>query len=74
MVNKAKSMALKAAINAKQKDNLMAQAVQLYNSQSTDNTTGKTLSLRAVCISVSNDYFAKTNIRIHLLKTTSSKP
>ena len=48
MVGKARSVALKAAINAKQKDGLMAQAVQLYNSQSTD---GKTLSLRAVCVS-----------------------
>ena len=35
----------------------MVQAVLLYNSQSTDNAAGKRLSLRAVCISVSNDYY-----------------
>ena len=53
----------------------MAHAVQLYNSQSTDNTqaTGKTLSLRAVCTSVSNDYFTKTNIQIFLSHKTLSR-
>lgn len=75
MVGKAKSVALKAAIYAKQKDDLMAHAVQLYNSQSTDNTQamGKTLSLRAVCTSVSNDYFTKTNIQIFLSHKTLSQ-
>ena len=75
MVGKAKSVALKAAIYAKQKDDLMAHAVQLYSSQSTDNTQamGKTLSLRAVCTSVSNDYFTKTNIQIFLYHKTLSQ-
>jgi hypothetical protein len=38
----------------------MAQAVELYNSQSTQNSGGKPLSLWAVCEKVSNDYFART--------------
>ncbi|KAH9010736.1 hypothetical protein EDB84DRAFT_1229869, partial [Lactarius hengduanensis] len=75
MVNHAKSNALKSQIARKQKDNLMAQAVALYQAEKAKSTggAGKPASLRAVCRIISDDYHSRTQIRIHLDHNTLAR-
>ncbi len=66
MVNHAKSNELKSQISRKRKDNLMAQVVILYQAEKAKPAGGKPASLRAVCQTVSDDYYSRTQIQIHL--------
>ncbi|KAH9009830.1 hypothetical protein EDB84DRAFT_1240814, partial [Lactarius hengduanensis] len=73
MVKYAKSNALKSQIARKQKDNLMAQAVALYQAEKAKSTGGKPASLRAVCRIISDDYYSRTQIRIRLDHNTLAR-
>ncbi|KAF8257447.1 hypothetical protein EI94DRAFT_1630476 [Lactarius quietus] len=73
MVNHAKSNVLKSQIARQWKDNLMAQAVALYQEEKAKTSGGKPASLHAVCKAVSDDYFSRTQIQIHLDHNTLSR-
>lgn len=73
MVKHAKSNALKSQIARQQKDSLMAQAVALYQEEKAKTSGGKSASLRAVCKAISDDYFTRTQIRIHLDHNTLAR-
>ena len=73
MVKHAKSNALKSQIARQRKDNLMAQAVALYQAEKAKTSGGKSASLRAVCKAISDDYFTRTQIRIHLDHNTEEE-
>ncbi|KAF8261793.1 hypothetical protein EI94DRAFT_1521643, partial [Lactarius quietus] len=55
------------------KDNLMAQAVALYQEEKAKTFRGKPASLHAVCKAISDDYFLRTQIQIHLDHNTLSR-
>ncbi|KAH9020147.1 hypothetical protein EDB85DRAFT_1896334 [Lactarius pseudohatsudake] len=75
MVNHAKLNALKSQIARKQKDNLMAQAVALYQAEKAKSTGGarKPALLCAVCQIISDDYYLRTQIWIHLDHNTLAR-
>jgi hypothetical protein len=73
MVNHAKSNELKTAMARKQKDNLMAQALALFNAENDKSAEGKSMSLRVACRTISDNYFAQMNIRIPLDHNTLSR-
>ncbi|KAH9165071.1 hypothetical protein EDB89DRAFT_1911699 [Lactarius sanguifluus] len=73
MVNHAKSNALKSQIARKQKDNLMAQAVALYQAEKAMSTRGRPASLCAACWIISDDYYSRTQIQIHLDHNTLAR-
>jgi len=73
MVNHAKSDALKAQIQRKKKDDLMAQAVALSHAKETDPNTGKPLSLRKLCQIVSDNYYEQEHKQIHLDHNTLAR-
>jgi hypothetical protein len=73
MVGHAKSNALKSQIARQRKDNLMAQAVALYQAEKAEPAGGKPASLRAVCKTISDDYYSRTQIRIHLDHNTLAR-
>ncbi|KAH9079561.1 hypothetical protein EDB83DRAFT_2198848, partial [Lactarius deliciosus] len=60
-------------IARKRKDNLMAQAVALYQAEKAKLTGGKPASLCAVCQIISDDYYSRTQIRIHLDHNTLAR-
>ena len=51
----------------------MAQAVALYQAEKAKATGGKPASLRAVCKTVSDDYYSRTQIRVHLDHNTLAR-
>src|SRR6267378_361617 len=73
MVNHAKSNALKAQIERKKKDNLMAQAVALFHTKQMDTDTGKPMSMRKLCQLVSDDHYERTQKRIHVDDSTLAR-
>ena len=73
MVNHAKSNALKSQMARQQKDSLMAQAVALYQAEKAKPSGEKAPSLRAVCKTVSDDHFSRTQIRICLDHNTLAR-
>ena len=66
MVNHAKYDILKAQIERKKKEALMAQAVALFHTKKMNPDTGKPMSMRKLCQLVSDDHYKKT------LKTDTS--
>jgi hypothetical protein len=73
MVNQAKSNALKAQIQRRKKDDLMAQAVALFHTKEEDPNTGKPFSMRKLCQFVSDDYYKREGERIHLDDSTLAR-
>ena len=72
MVNRAKSNALKAQILRKQKDNLMAQAVEYYLAEKSNNSKNVP-SLRHICQTFSDDYYSRKLVRINLDHNTLAR-
>lgn len=73
MVKHAKSDSLKRQVARKQKDNLKAQAVALHHEEQAKPPEEKKKSLREVCQTISDNYFAKTQRRIELSHHTLSQ-
>ena len=73
MVNRAKSDILKAQLERKQKDALMAQAVALFHAKLLNPDTGKPMSMQKLCQLVSDDYYETTHKRILADDTTLAR-
>ena len=73
MVNHAKSDTLKRQIARKVKDNLMTQALSLYQTERSKPSEGKPVSLRKVCQRISDDYYSRTKKRINLDHNTLAR-
>ena len=73
MVNRAKSNILKAQLERKQKDALMAQAVALFHAKILNPDTGKPMSMQKLCQLVSDDYYETTHKRILVDDTTLAR-
>lgn len=70
MVKHAKSESLKRQVARKQKDDLMVQAVAMYHKEHVKPPTEKRKSLREICQTVYNNYFAHTQRGIQLSHQT----
>lgn len=73
MVNHAKSDSLKRQIARKVKNNLMEQALALYQTEKSKPDGEKSASLRKVCQIISEDYYSRTGKRIKLDHNTLSR-
>ena len=73
MVNHAKSDTLKRQIARKVKDNLMGQALALYQAKKSKPAGEKSASLRKVCQIISDDYYLRTRKRIILDHNTLAR-
>ena len=73
MVNHAKSDALKRKIAREVKDNLMKQALALYQTEKSKPVGEKSASLRKVCQIVSDDYYFRTRKWINLDHNTLAR-
>jgi hypothetical protein len=73
MVNHAKSDELKRKISRDVKDNLMAQAIALYQKEKSKPAGEKSASLRKVCQTISDDYYSRTRKRVNLDHNTLAR-
>ena len=73
MVNHVKSDKLKRQVARKVKENLMVQALALYQTERSKPFRGKSASLRKVCKMISDDYYLRTRKRINLDHNTLAR-
>ena len=73
MVGHAKSNTLKAQIERKKKDSLMAEAVALFHAQKMNPDTGKPMSMRKLCQLVSDNHYETTHERIPVDDSTLAR-